>query len=464
MKFKTPGRRPYAGFAAAMLMFFVAIQASQAEIFEGRTTAGISASQAALLARQSLAEGQFETAGAISRTLLERNPQNAEALVIEAVLLRRAGRTEDARKSATAAWRYARTRALRFDAAMLTADILASQKRYTRSQFWLRRADQSADDARRETVARAFGIARKRNPLRVDLRFSLNPSNNVNNGAETLTVDIGGLPFRLDATSQQLGGWIATAGVSFSYRLAESTTARTDLLGELSVQKVRLNSQARKLVPTAQDSDYDFSSVAFGLRHQRLIWPEVGPTSLTGLLGKNWYGGEEYSRWARISLSQTVKRGPTSALRFGLQARVEKRLDTANSDTRIFGASVEYLKGLGSTGSYSLGVWIRDYKSESASIDGFAYGVTGVRSFRQYGPVAPRLSISAETRDYSKWSLTPDGRKDQTLGIGLDLTFPDVRFYGFVPQANITARKTWSNVDIYDRNELSVGFNIVSFF
>ena len=170
-------------------------------------------------ARQALNSGDHRISDAIASALLERNPEDADAWMIRALSLRGLGQLDEARATAMQAWQYGDQLLLRYEAAYLVADILARQERYSRSQFWLRRADQVApDDARRQLVARAFASVRKRNPLQVQLRFSLKPSNNVNNGAETTVIEIGGLPFRLDDSGVQLGGWEGAAGLSFGYR------------------------------------------------------------------------------------------------------------------------------------------------------------------------------------------------------------------------------------------------------
>jgi hypothetical protein len=396
---------------------------------------------------------------------LQQNPKDAEALMIRALLRRGAGRLDEAEAAAGAAWRNAEAPALRFEAAMLTADILARQEKFTRSQVWLRRADQAApDDTRRAAAAQAYRAVAQRNPLQVSLRFGLKPSNNVNNGAETLQIDIGGLPFVLDDSGQQLGGWEGSAGVSLAYRLSESRTQRTDIVGDAFYRKVWLDSEAATLAPGVSGSDFDYGAIVGGLRHQRLIWPEVGPTSVTGVVGQSWYGGEALARWGEVQLGQTVKRGADSALRFGLQARVEKRLDDGINDSEALAATAEYLRSLGDGSGYSVGATVRSVWSDSATVDNLAFGIGGSRSFGRIGAVEPRVSVTAETRDYRKWAATPGGREDRTLSLNLDLRWPEISYYGFVPQATLSARRTWSDVDIYDRNELSLGLTAVSRF
>ena len=148
------------------------------------------------------------------------------------------------------AWRHTDHPLLRYEAAYFAADILARHEKYSRSQFWLRRADQATPEVRGGRWRVPLRMCAKKNPLQVQLRFSLKPSKSVNNAAETAVIKIGGLPFRLDDSGVQLGGWEGAVGLSFGYRVSASETYRTDMLGEVLYAKVWLNSDAATLAPT----------------------------------------------------------------------------------------------------------------------------------------------------------------------------------------------------------------------
>ena len=155
----------------------------------------VSLDQANDLAQQALAQNDFAAADQLTSAVLAQRPSDARALIVRAILLRNARQFDEARRAASSAWENAETKAARYDAAILAADINNLQGRYTRAQFWLRRADQAAFlPEQKQLVAQSYAAVRQRNPLQVNLRFSLKPSNNVNNGAETTVIDIGGLP------------------------------------------------------------------------------------------------------------------------------------------------------------------------------------------------------------------------------------------------------------------------------
>jgi hypothetical protein len=417
------------------------------------------------LARQALQQGNLTLADAISSALLAKGPNDAEALIVRAQLLRAAGQLDAARAAAAAAYRNSENPALRFDAAMLAAGTLAQQERYSWSQVWLRRADQEAPDAPRQAAAaQAYAAVQRENPLSISLQFSLKPSNNVNNGAETTQIEIAGFPFQISDSAQQLGGWEASAGASLSYRLSESETQRTDILGDIFYRRIWLDSDARALAPDANGSDFDYGTIVAGVRHQRLIWPELGRSSISGVVGQSWYGGDALGRWGEVQLDQSVRRSENSALRIGLTARTEKRLDDGINDSKALEVSAVYVHNLGKGMNYSLGASARNVWSDSATVDSLVLGLNAGWTFGRVGPVQPRISLSSESRDYRKWATTPGGREDNTLSLRSDVVWPDLSYYGFVPQTSLTARRTWSNVGIYNRNEFSLGLSAVSRF
>ena len=422
----------------------------------------VSAGVASLLAWN---EKEPEAAEQLSTAALRANPNDPRALLVRALLARARNQPEASFRFAKAAYTNSDLDALRFDAAILAAEALAKQGRYTRAQLWLRRADQTAPDAARRTVAeRSYARLSALNPFSVKLRFGVAPSSNVNNGAETAEIEIGGLPFRLDDSGLQLGGYEAEAGLSLSYRISRDSAQTTDLLGELFYRRVWLDSDAKKLAPAVEGSDFDYGVVATGIRHSRLIWPDLGPTTVNGVIGQTWYGNEELARWGDLGITQTVRRSDTSAVRFGVSFRHEKRLDDSVNDSRSVGLNVEY-RQLGGGGSRNtFGIFAKDVRSDSATVDRLAVGASAERVFERFGPIVPRIKATAETREYRQWVATPGGRRDTSLGVQLDAVWADVRYFGFSPQVVVTARRTWSDVDIYDRNEMSIGLNVISRF
>ena len=457
------GGRLWAAFLCLAAAFLLSGTPSAAQTLEQSLT--ISVQQGRALARQAFQNGDLALADRLSTALMQRDPDDAEALMVRALAARAAGAFDIAEDAAAHAYRVSDNPALRFDAAFLVADLKARSEQFTRAQFWLRRADNVApDDRRRNVAARAYQNVSRRNPLNVQLRFTARPSNNVNNGAETLVIELGGLPFNLDPSGQQLGGYEASVGVSLAYRLFENETQKTEALAELFHRKIWLDSKAKDLVPDAEGSDYDYSVVITGIRHQRLIWPELGTSQVTGLFGQSWYGGDELARWGELQFSQTVRQSDVQQLRFGTTLRSEKRLDDDVNSSYSIALSGDLTRAVESGGSFGVGATFKNVWSDSATVDLASVTLRANRSFGQIGAVSPRITTSVEQRNYHEFSSVSGGRDDTSLSLGIDATFPDINYYGFLPQISVQGRRTWSTVDIYDRNEFSIGLTAVSRF
>ncbi len=430
---------------------------------EGGTV--LTTAQAKQVAVAAMNAGDVRVADAVSSAILAQDPDDPEMLLVRAVLARGVGDLETAEDAGMRAYRNSDNRQLRFQAAMLVADVLTQRESYTRAQIWLRRADQAAETNRQRSIsANAYRQVRQRNPLSVELRFSARPSNNVNNGAENVVIEIGGLPFRLDESGQQLGGFEAEVGASLTYRLSESEIQRTEFLGDVFFRKVWLDSDAKAKAPGVNASDFDYGAIALGLRQVRLIFPETGVTTFTGILGQSWFGGEELSRWADVSARQVVRLAGNRSLTFGVRLRAEDRLDEDINSSRAVSVSADYRKRVESGGSYGFGITLRNVWSDSATVDEFATGLRADRTFGQIGPIIPSLRARLENRNFHEFTATVDGRDDQLMTLEATAILPDVTFYGFVPQGSLRLRRTWSNVDIYDRNEFSFALTAISRF
>jgi hypothetical protein len=216
--------------------------------------------------------------------------------------------------------------------------------------------------------------------------------------------------------------------------------------------------------PGVSGSDFDYGAVIGGVRQTRLIWPDLGPSQFTALFGQSWSGRHKQAYWGELRFSQLVNQTDRKAMRFGATFRDERRNGDAFSDNRALGLSVEWLRSNGNGQQTTFGVSARDTRSNSATIDSRAYSLSASRSFGRMGTVEPRLTGSISTQDFRKWFSTAGGRRDDSLNLKVDVVFPEQSLYGFVPQLTVSGRRVWSNVDIYDRNAVSLSFTAVSRF
>ena len=92
-------------FFALILAVLASGATAQTAIPEG--TVAMTTAQAHSLARQALQQGRPDVADAISSGLLQRDPTDADALMIRAILLRGTGRLDEAADAGADAWRHA---------------------------------------------------------------------------------------------------------------------------------------------------------------------------------------------------------------------------------------------------------------------------------------------------------------------------------------------------------------------
>ena len=172
-----------------------------------------------------LEEGRPGEAAAVADLLLQRDPNDLNALIIGA----RAALAENDPAQAIALSRRAywgtEDRDALFVAARLAANGHAMLQQDTRRQLWLRRAAQySPSDDATAAIARDYQSLRQRNPWSTSLRFGVTPTQNLNNGSN-VEEQLSFLPFvgpvitSLSAEAQALSGLEFSGGISKRYRI-----------------------------------------------------------------------------------------------------------------------------------------------------------------------------------------------------------------------------------------------------
>ena len=98
-----------------------------------------------------------------------------------------------------------------------------------------------------------------------------------------------------------------------------------------------------------------------------------------------------------------------------------------------------------------------------------------LRRARQYAPNAQTarsvagmrfgFGIDAETRDFvATRFLRSEPRADISIALNMSVEFADWEFYGFCPVLNAQIKRDQSNVDLFDRDYSSLGFDLRSSF
>ena len=424
--------------------------------------------QAGAIAQAALRDGRTDIAFSIASAMLARDPDDPEGHLIMAVLARGVGDLDTADEAATRAWRNARTDAQRFDAAFIAADIAARQERLTSSQIWLRRADQYApNEAAEQAVARAYRGVSTRNPLKVQLSFTLRPSDNLNNGGE-----IDG-PLNAEPA---VGGIEIGAGATLSYRLSESAEHRTEFVAQTYLRRAILDSDdfaAFNATPSGpiDRTEFDFATLSFGLSHRQSVFDGLGPTGLRATIGASYYRNEHLSNFGEIGVTQDFRQGETALWRVGVTLRDETRIDSPAASYGSGAVSLDHFARTDSGLGYSFGATVTQYNSAAPTVDGAALALRArVDLGRDIWGARPDLALGFQFRDLPDFSpgiFGPPGfvgRIDRTVTATLGLTFEDTSWYGFQPRVEFTARDLNSNLDIWDSRAFGVGATLVSRF
>lgn len=428
--------------------------------------ARLSPDQMRSAAATAVASGDDAAALRLAEALLARDPSDGYALIVKARAARNLGQYDLAIATGRAAWAAAETDADRYAAAMVTAQALSSAGRRTWAQFWLRRAAQTAPDDQREALAaRDFRYVRSRNPWSTQLHFAITPSSNVNDGSESDTIVIGGVPFLLSGSAQALSGVELAYGGAVRYRFRTEGGPMMHLGGRLTGRAYRLSAEAKDQAPdlSAADLAYQSGEIELGLR-----WPGQGKRGVTSLdlaLGKSFYGGDPLADIARAELGQSFALSPRMGVKLTVSGEGQWRQDNAIYDSTVITGFAELGRRLESGDRLTLGVGLRDSLSDAAAVAHDAQIVT--LSYDRAKPLAGAYfsaSLTYERRDYDKPLYGGTPREDDRFRLGLSMLLPEFAQYGFAPEIGVNAVSNSSNVSLYETEEVGVTVGFRSAF
>lgn len=410
----------------------------------------------------SVSQGRNAQALALTDALLARDPLDVDALVSRSRALRNLGDARGAQSAARTAFTAARDDLQRYAAAMAMAQALSSDGKRTRAQLWLRRAAQAAPSKAAEvTAARDYRYVARRNPVQVQFSFGVTPSDNINNGSrhDSLLLDVGGqvLEVPFSATAMPLSGTELSTGAVFRYRLSES--ADHALHAHLAAQSrsYRLSAQARQLAPTAQGSDFAYSSLATGLTFR--YGPPATGSQLHATLDRATYGGALYADVLRVGTARRLP-SPVGAVMVGLTAEHLHRHDI-DATAQALGISAALDRPLPDGGQLRL-----SFAAEANRSDADVLDHTDTRARVSYALAEPvlgsdlTLDLALGWQAFDAYPTSPDGRRDRTTTLGATAVLRDVTFYGFNPTVRVERRVTDSTLrrQETEQTSLSLGF------
>ncbi|MBW6507347.1 MAG: hypothetical protein K0B00_11425 [Rhodobacteraceae bacterium] len=419
--------------------------------------------------------GRVDEAASLSRALLEMQPGDAFAHYLLATLALRQGDTAAAAREGKRAFRNAASKVQKHESARLVATAAVLSERPLAARYWLRHAAASAPDPiRRAGAERALAALRAATPWAVQLRFSVQPTNNVNAGAASRLNVIDGLPLTgvLSDDALALPGVAATANLRLSYRLQASDTGQTRLSLQLYGRGVELAGQpmAESLDPSGETvlteiRGASFSSASAELGLNRSFAGSAAQISVDLAAGRAWSAGAPAFDYLRLSADRSPKAG---GVFWGGGVEWRAAPDPRRDQT------ITSLRGgwqgtLGSAGTLVLGLGLRAVETERANARGRTVSASlRFQPARQIGPAAFAAGLGLSYSDYPDYTLgfiaVPGGRQE-TLGFAeLEVWLPEANIAGFAPTVKLTALETQSNVSSFERRELAVSFGFRSNF
>lgn len=422
-------------------------------------------------ALQAIDSGRPGLALQMADALLMRDADDVTALLLKARAARDLGQFDMAQSAAARAWSLSDSPATRFNSARIMAQILSSQDKRTRAQFWLRRAVHHApDETARRIAVQDFRYVAARNRWNTQLNLALAPNSNINNGSVRDSTRILNF-FTRDYVLAELGGAAvalsgleASAGVTLRYRLLESPRHRTDLLLLGDLRRYSLSSEARRIAPGAKASDFALDSLNLGIDHR---WRAAGQAleyQLGALIGTTRYGGAAYAEQGRLSFGVTRSFDGQTQIGLALAADVTRGPRAPHADGGRIGVHLQHRHSGGTLLGARLSLSQSRAAVDSADFEDLRLDLLATPDWTVLGAEA-QFGLSLRARDYDSYTLfSPDGRRDREAALSLTLSFTEAEVYGFIPTLTLEASRTGSNIGLFDVTRYGLQLGIRSAF
>ncbi|MEM7520506.1 MAG: surface lipoprotein assembly modifier [Pseudomonadota bacterium] len=419
-----------------------------------------------------LRDGQPQVARQLGEALLRRDPDDLNALLILSRAARDMGDVAPAREAARRAWRLAQTDREKYSTALITAQVLATQGKRTRSQLWLRRAAEHAPtEALRARAQRDFRYVKRRNPWQTNLSFTLAPNSNINNGSArdqsrlnyAVSELLFGEPIEFDLSedAQAIAGIEIGAALRTRYRFAQTPKAAHDAKLSLSYRTFQITDDLSD--ESVRGSDFAFGTAAVGYGYRRINMERKGEFAADLEGGQTWYGGARYGSYLRGQAQQTLTIDAGQRFRFGGELERQWGQSTPDRDLARLSASITQRFQTGNAGYLGL-VLTQTQSPEPRSEYTDVTLRTGLAFKKPIMGAALQIGLGASWRNYDISRDDPSGRQDSRLFADITATFREIDYYGFNPSVTLSASTTDSNIGLYDVNRVGLNIGIKSAF
>ncbi len=284
-----------------------------------------------------------------------------------------------------------------------------------------------------------------RNKLTGYFTFGILPETNVGKLTENEIINIGGIPFQLNAVGKPGVSVKVNAGVAYNQKFTDKLQAkyRLDLSSQLNNDKAYRDTSliARAgLASLARGR----SSVESGL-----------------ILGRRWLAGNPYSNTTGAYLAYSKQAGTNGRINFDLNLAQTRHLGKA-PDNNIAYAKLAYTHGISANAQITVSVFHQHTNSTDVSVAGQSFGAKISSVYAFPGGLVAGLSLSqaVDRRDGFNPVFFTEARKDNKTKLDLSLHHRNFRIGAFAPQLIIGIERNSSNnalVD-YTNKYMSIGF------
>lgn len=432
----------------------------------------LSIPQARQVGANALRHRQPRFALQIADGLLQRDPKDAFAHFLIAKASQQLGKPRDGRRAAVRSFRFSKSDQDKFTSSQLAAQLAYQEKRLTLAQVWLRRSVNFVQTPQqRQQVAKDYQRLRAENPWNTQLRFSIAPSSNVNGGSDGALSIIDGVPAvgLISRDARALSGTTAVADLSTKFRFSTDAKHAAYLTGRFYTRQINLSSKARREAPGVRNRDFAATTAELGVKYVFRTGKRNGVSTINANFGKNWYGGNPKSTFARVGYEYSFLATKRTRLTFsGVHERQSYdapwRKPTAMNSLRG-NFRYKFEKG----GAIGLGVIAN--KISSTYVNSASTSATVYMSYemgKPVGPAAMSFSLGATHYDFPAFRFgffsVPGGRQDTSVFANVVVAFEKLDYAGFTPTVTLRAQQNRSNISNLNSTQLSASIGIKSSF
>ena len=429
----------------------------------------VGADQARQMGLEAIRLGRPDIAAEIAIALLEKDPTDSFAHFLMASSLMRMKQGKEAEIAAKQSYRYAKTPEQSYQSAHLAADLAFQRGALSTAQWWLRKSAEAApDEGRKDKSVALFRAVKARNPWRINLAFSVRPSDNVNNGSSGQYNIIDGLPFvgSLSADAQAVKGVVADAAVSLGYRLRQSAASETSLGAEFSLRHVHLGAAEKARL----GGDPGFGSGRFALSLRQDWQPQNSKHrfSLEGSVGRQTYqSGGDYSFFG-LTFGHRMPLAADTLIDNALDVEQRSKQGGPRGD-RVFSIRSTLVHQRGNQDLITASLLANRFDTAMQGRSGTMLGAQiGYTLAKPIGQVNLSATLGLQSSQYNGYSLAgiaiPGGRSDTTGFAEVQFQFNEISYAGFAPLLRLRHQRTQSNISRFEARETSVVLGLASKF